>query len=345
MTLDDLLALNEEIAALVRSGVPLEAGLAAIGSDMPGRLGQTATAWAERAARGESLDQAILQDAGSLPPAYRAVIQAGLRAGRLPAALEAVATSARRLIETRRAVMVAVLYPLLVLLVAWGCAFFFTRTVAPTLAVTFRSFHVPGYGFVAALVSIGRWGWYWVPVFPILVALFLAMWWTASARAGTLHSRAVWPLGWLPWVGPMLRWSQTAAFLDILALLIENHTPLEEAVLLAGDASGDPQTVRIAQQLATTLRQGKTRPAQGEPAFPPLITWLMLAAGRDGALLPALSHAASAYHRRARHQSELLRVFLPVALTVVVCGSVTAVFALSLFIPYATMLRTMSLGA
>ena len=345
MTLEDLLALNDEIAALARAGVPLEAGLAAIGADMPGRLGQVAAAWAQRSARGESLDQAIMQDAGSLPPAYRAVVQAGLRAGRLPAALEAVAASARRLIETRRAVMVAVLYPVLVLLVAWGCAIFFTRTVAPTLAKTFFSFHVPGYGFVAALASIGRHVSYWGPVFPIIVVLLLAMWWFASTRAGTLHSHAIWPLGWLPWIGSMLRWSQTAAFLDILALLVENRVPLEEAVLLAGEASGDPQTLRIAQRLAATLRQGQTRPARGEPAFPPLVAWMMLAAGRDGALLPALRHAASTYHRRARHQSDLLRVFLPVAFTILVGGSVTLLFALSLFIPYATMLRTMSLGA
>jgi general secretion pathway protein F len=344
MTLDDLIALNDEIAALVRAGVPLEAGLAAIGADMPGRLGQTATAWAQRAARGEPLDQAIMQDAGALPPAYRAVVQAGLRAGRLPAALEAVAASARRLADTRRAVLVAVTYPLLILLVAWGCLIFFTRMVAPSLASMFLSFHVPGYRFVAALTSMGRWAGYWGPVFPVIVALFLAMWWFASTRANTLYSSTVWPLGWLPLVGPMLRCSQTAAFLDILALLVENHTPLDQAVLLAGEASGDPRTMHSAERLADALRQGRTQAAAGEPAFPPLVSWLMLAAGRDDALLPALRHAASAYHRRARHQSDLVRVVLPVALTVVVGGSITALFALSLFIPYTTMLQTVSRG-
>lgn len=347
MTLDNLLALNDEIAALVRAGVPLDTGLAAIGADMPGQLGQVAASWAQRSARGESLEQAIVQDAASLPSAYRAVVQAGLRAGRLPAALEAVAASARQLIETRRAVMVAIIYPVLVLVVAWACAIFFTRGVAPTLAAMFFSFHVPGQGFMAALAAIGRYALYWGPVFPIIVVLFFVAWRIASSRAGILHSHAVWPLGWLPWVGPMLQYSQTAAFLDILAILVENHTPLPEAVLLAGDASGDPRTVRVAEQLANTLRQGQTRPAQGEPAFPPLITWLMLSAGREGALLPALRHAASAYHRRARHQSDLLRVFLPITLTILLGGTVTFVLALSLFIPYATMLHTVAspLGA
>ena len=56
-----------------------------------------------------------------------------------------------------------------------------------------------------------------------------------------------------------------------------------------------------------------------------------MAAGRDGALLPALRHAAAAYHRRARHQSDLLRLFLPIFLTIAVGGTVTALYALALF--------------
>ena len=44
ITIDQLLALNEEIAALVRAGVPLERGLVVAGRDLRGRLGRIATA-------------------------------------------------------------------------------------------------------------------------------------------------------------------------------------------------------------------------------------------------------------------------------------------------------------
>jgi general secretion pathway protein F len=369
MTLDDLIALNDEIAALTRAGVPLEPGLAALGSDMPGRLGRLATQWAQRSARGEPLDQAIQEYAGQLPPAYRAVVQAGMKAGRLSAALEAVAASARRLAETHRTVAIAVTYPLLVFIVAWGGMVFFTRAVAPSLADMFLSFHVPGYGFVAAMARLGQTAWYWGPAVPIAVVLLLAVWWYASARPNMLHGRrADWLFGWLPWVGSMLRWSRAATFLEILTLLVENHTPLDEAVILAAEACGDAKTLRAAQRLAAALRQGWTGPETGtqlvcaqhpsgrsgklaaspfpagDPAFPPLVNWLMLAAGRDGALLPALRHTAAAYHRRARQQSDLLRMFLPVFATVVVGGTITALYALTLFIPYSTMLRSVSSG-
>ena len=131
MTIDGLLALNDEIAALVRAGVPLEQGLADLGADMPGRLGKAAVALAERTARGESLDQALADQAVAISPTYRAVVQAGVRAGRLPAALEAIAASAHRTAETQRAAVVAVSYPLLVFAVVWVGLAIFSRTLAP----------------------------------------------------------------------------------------------------------------------------------------------------------------------------------------------------------------------
>ena len=376
-TLDDLLALNDEIAALVRAGLPLEQGLAELGRDMPGRLGRIATSLSEAASRGEPLEQALLDRAVQLPPVYRAVMQAGMRAGRLPAALEAVAASARRITETRRAAVVAVSYPLLVSALVWCGLAMFTRTLAPSLARSFHSLDVPGERFFAALTLIGNWAWYWGPVVPVAVAVLIAAWWYLCTRAesgtgsllrngpqGALHKANLsrFPiLGRLPWMGRMLRWSRTATFLEILALLVENRTPLHEAVTLAGEASGDRQTLRAARQLAAMLENGQTAEkgtgtiCRNGPSgashklylspFPqsPLINWLMLAAGRSGALLPALEHAAATYHRRARHQADLVRMFLPALLTVVIAGGITAVYALVLFAPYVAMLHALSL--
>ena len=131
ISLDQLIALNDEIAALARAGVPLEPALAELGSDMPGRLGAIAATFAERTRRGESLLEILSDQSLQLPPVYRAVVEAGLRTGRLPAALEALAGSIRRVAETRRGVAAAAFYPLLVLVLAWGFFAFFAVGIAP----------------------------------------------------------------------------------------------------------------------------------------------------------------------------------------------------------------------
>src|SRR4051812_331638 len=90
LTLDQLAALSDEVAALARAGVPLDRGLAALAGDMPGRLGAMAGEISRRLEEGQSLGCVMQELGGSLPPAYGHVIMAGLKAGRLSAALEGV---------------------------------------------------------------------------------------------------------------------------------------------------------------------------------------------------------------------------------------------------------------
>ncbi len=120
VTLEQLIALNDEIAALVRAGVPLEHGLGRLADDLPGRLGQLSARIAERLERGEPLDKVFADPDMRIPPVYRAVVEAGMRTGRLPAALESVARSTRWLSECRRMVAGAFVYPLVLFLVGWA---------------------------------------------------------------------------------------------------------------------------------------------------------------------------------------------------------------------------------
>ena len=120
MSLDHLIALNDEIAALVRTGLPLERGLREVGGDFRGRLSRAMTDLAERMSRGESLPEALTAEGKRLPRIYRAVVEAGLRAGRLAAALEGLAGFVRAYLDSRRAIGLALCYPLMVLTLAYG---------------------------------------------------------------------------------------------------------------------------------------------------------------------------------------------------------------------------------
>ena len=109
LTLDHLIALNDEIAALVRTGLPLERGLREVGGDFHGRLGRAMTVLAERMSRGESLPEALTAERERLPRIYRAVVEAGLRAGRLAAALEGLTGFVRAYLDSRQAIGLATL--------------------------------------------------------------------------------------------------------------------------------------------------------------------------------------------------------------------------------------------
>jgi len=344
ITLDQLVALNDEITALVRAGVPLEQGLGNLGEDLPGRLGAFAASLAARMELGQSLSDALAEEGANVPPAYRAVIDAGLRAGKLSVALESVARSSRQLAELRRLLVSGLVYPLLVSLVAWGLFVFFTIAIAPVLLDALRDFDAPGQGPLAVLAGWGESARFWGPAAPLAVFLLIGAWWLLSRRASVVEPRSArLMLGWLPWTGGTLRSVRTAAVAEIMATLIEHDVPLEQSILLAAETVGDRRTTRAADQIAEALRRGQPIPQdRGGGAFSPFLSWLMAAASGRGVLLAALRHAASVYRREAERQADVAQFLVPVMLTLVIGGTVTVLYALLLFLPWISLLYDLS---
>ena len=344
ITLDDLTALNDEIAALVRAGVPLEDGLGALGTDVPGRLGTLMRALAEDTRRGRPLGEVLADPEVRLPKVYRAVVEAGLRAGRLPAALESVAGSVRRMAQIRRDIALAFLYPALVLVLAWGLFAGFTVWMAPRVVSAFAEFHVRGVAVISTIASWGHWAILWGPALPILVIVWggISVWRSRQAKTLDASRARRTACACLPWLGPMLRWSRAAIFCDLLAMLLEHRVPLHEAIPLAGESTGDAATMQAAGSLAAALERGEsvqgasTKTAVG--ALPPLLRWLIQVPQGEQSLVATLQNAADAYRSRAEYQAELAQVLLPVILTIVVGGTVTLLYTLSVLGSYIAIL-------
>jgi len=346
VSLDQFIALNDEIAALVRVGVPLEEGLVLIGEEMSGPSGKLAQWVAERLGRGEPLEQILAQQPEAFPPLYRSVVQAGLKSGRLAAALEAIATSARRLAQTRRMIAAGMIYPLLVFLVAWGLFVFYTWKLADTFLRLAEDMELPGRVFFETLDDWGQSAAYWGPSVPVAVLLLAWLWWRSSGRASLADPGAAGVLlGWLPGMRPMLHNFQIATFTDVLALLVEHRVPLTEAVVLAADAAGGDGLKEASRQVAEAIRRGEPLDARtpgAAAALPPLLVWLLSRGQTQDALPAALGRAAEMYHQRACYLAEAARVFTPVILTLVVGGTVTLLYALLVLGSWFTILKALA---
>ena len=347
ISLDELIALNDEIVALVKSGVPLEGALSKMGEDLPGRLGRITQMLAERMRRGESLAEILQNEPDRFPPVYRAVVLAGLRGGRLAAALESVSQSARRLAETRRIVLAAFLYPILVVLVAWCLFVLFTIGPSRSLLLFLTDYDVPGRDLIYGLKRMGDSAAYWAPVVPAAILLLGAIWWLRSGRATMLQPRfSGGLLGWMPLLGRLLRSCRMVTFAEVLALLVENRVPLPDGIVLSAESTGDPRMIRAGYEIADSLRRGQAldAPPRFARAFPPLLDWLMVTGQRHGALPAALRHASEIYGRRARRESDVARLVLPILLTVAIGGTATLAYAFVLFVPWVQVLRIVSSG-
>ena len=321
----------------------MDRGLRSLGEDLPGRLGRFATQLSAQIARGESLTDALAEPTAKLPRLYRAVIEAGITAGRLPAALESLAGSLRRLAETRRSVVLSLTYPLLLFLVAWGLFAFSASKLAPAVYSSFQELNIAGGEWFRPIAHLGRSARIWGPLGPVVVLALAWLWWMGSKGAAIAQGvRTTWVFGWIPGLGCMLQLSRTAVFVEVLKLLVENRLPLDQAVTLAAEAAGDAEMSGAAAQFAAAIRRGEQ--AAGLPGLPPLLNWLIAGGQRNDTLLPALRHAADDYQRRAQYQAELSRVMLPVVITCSISAVIVIAYTFVLLVPYFVILRSLAQG-
>jgi type II secretory pathway component PulF len=133
----------------------------------------------------------------------------------------------------------------------------------------------------------------------------------------------------------VLRDSRIATFAENLALLLEHETPLHEALVLAAGASGDARLSRAAVELSGRLQAGETLAADDPAlaAFPPLLGWLMSVGGDPETLSQTFREMADRYRNRALLSAQRMTTYLPIAITVVVGGSVALLQALAVFLP------------
>jgi len=344
VSLDDLIAVNDEIQALVRAGVPLGKGLLDGSRDVGGRLGRITRVLAERIESGASLGEALADETNQIPPMYRAIVAAGIRSGRLAAALEGMATSARRLADLRRMLGTALVYPLVVLSVAYAVLILFVTQVVPVIRALVVDAGRPVPWFMDALARAGESVHYWWPTLPALLML-LGLWWLASRSAAVLSPTPVSiGLEWIPWVRAAAASGRNAALAEVLALLIEHGVPLPEGLRLAGNASGNRRVIRETERLAVAAGRGQPlwKPGETSLVFPPLLRWLMSSGDRGGSLGKSLHHVAQTYHRRAARQVDAARVYLPAVMTMLLGGGATLFLALCLYLPLVDMLAKMA---
>jgi type II secretory pathway component PulF len=288
MNFEELTWFNQQLAAMLREGLPLSGALKQLTeSQRHGRLREEYLRLEAALAAGQPLEQAVA--AGALPPLYVRLVQAGARSGDLPGALTMAADHYAELNAVWRRTKALLFYPALVILVGFGLSLLLWQLHRSTLNAfsDLMGSHATGNGALGLIFL------------PLLFALigtgFAVMLLIPSLR------------NWLVWRLPGFREARTANLAGSLALMLRHGCPLPEALALVEEleqgspAEGD---LRLWQQ---QLRQGETdlTGRQGEwRAVPALLGWFIRTAGND--LAAGLQRAAQFYRQRSNHHLDLL---------------------------------------
>jgi type II secretory pathway component PulF len=344
-SLQELQALNTEMASLARVGVPLELGLSHLSRTLPRRLGSLAGRIASRLQEGRSLVEALHLEGRAVSPTYVAVVEAALEANRLPAALDALAEYGAVVQDMRRRVTLALLYPGIVAVFAYVLFVFFILKVTPTIIATLElspSNVIPLMQFLEMLWQSSS---VWVPLAPIAIILlltFVSRVLSAAANVRVDSGGGFLNGTWFPGVTGLYADLDRSQSAGLLGLLVDHGIPLPRALRLTAAATRSSRLSGICGRLATGIEQGQSLRTliEQEDHLAPLIARLFAAGEQEGRLGAALAQAATIYRRRAMRRADWLRTILPPVLVTVVGGGITLLYALTLFLP----LRSLWMG-
>jgi type II secretory pathway component PulF len=311
MNYDEFAFFNQQLAAMLRDGIPLEGALKQLCAGMKvGSLRNELSALEDDLARGVPLDQAITRHA--LPEFYVRMVAIGARNNDLPGMLTLLADYYQRASTTWNRLKGLMVYPFLVLLVSLGLTLVLSSVARRFLEVVASDFlQAPQIFFVAV----------WIP--PVLAALVLLIG-LAIATVPAWRAKVRWRL-------PAFRDASLAQLASAMALMLKSGTPFPEALSFAAAVESDSPAGPALAKWRALVESGQGKPAQWPQSlkpFPPMFLWLVRKGGED--LAAGFQKAAEIYHSRASYKIEMaLYGALPISVLLLgqmVIWQVTPVF-------------------
>jgi general secretion pathway protein F len=330
VTRREVAILTRELATLLEAGLTLDQSLKLLielaeGEALEGLLADLL----ERIQGGSSLADALAQHAKLFPRVYVSMVRAGETGGALREVLSRLARYLDEAEALREQVKSALIYPVLLLILAAVSIVILLTVVLPQFTPLFENAgaKLPWLTRAVMLVGDGVQRWWW-----LMLAGGLGATWLARRQLRQPARRAQvdrWLLR-LPLVGELLAKIDTARFARALGTLLANGVPPLTALAIVQDALTNATLRRALADAAAVMKDGGglAAPLGRAAVFPKLAVHLLGVGEESGQLDPMLLKIAEVFDRDVRSTIERLMALLVPALTIVL-GAIVAVIITS----------------
>lgn len=332
---NDLRFFTQQLAALLRAGLPLLHVLGLLAEGHPKRvMGQLLANVRYDVAQGRPLSQALLAYRATFGDVYLAVLAAGEVSGTLDAALQALAQSLSKRQHLSRQLRLAFMYPAMVLLLAALLVLGLVWFVLPSFAALYASVGAPLPAATVWLLSVSAWveRYFWLGW---LGGAVLALGWRWRGRQNVRWRQSLSRLTLqVPISGQLQRRLILVRWVHTLAMLHAAGVPLLQSLASVAQVSGhflyEQATLTVRHQVAEG--QSLSAALRETALFPELLLQLVLVGEEAGALDELLYRAAAHYGDEVDQTVALLSVWLE-PLLLLVLGLVVGAVLLALYLP------------
>jgi general secretion pathway protein F len=330
----ELSLLTRQMATLLDSGLTMEQALAALieEAEAPRTREVLARVKAEVMA-GASLAAALGSQARSFPEFYCALVHGGEESGALPTVLQHLADYLDARQALRQKTSLALLYPVLVGVVALAIVTGLLVYVVPQVVQVFQQSRQALPLLTRALIGLSD---FLRAAWPYLLAVFIAIGTGAHLALRRPGPRRRWHafLLRLPVLGPLIRGVDTSRFASTLAILVGGGVPLLAALASGARVMSNAVMREAVERALGRVREGASLArALGETrAFPPLLVHLVASGEASGKLEQMLGRAARLETQALERR---LAVFLTLLepLMILAMGAAVLLIVLAILLP------------
>lgn len=323
-----------QLAVLVSTGTPVVEALRALERQTPeGEWRSVVTDLARRVEEGAQLSEALAAHPGWFDAVARSLVAAGEQGGRLDKMLERLAALMRQQQKVQSALVGALVYPCMLMVVAVGVLGVMIGFVLPRFEGLFKTLGAPLPPTTRVLLSCSQTVRdQWMFLLPGLgLAAFGAWWWARTPAGRTLfHHAAV----RAPGLGRITRSFATARIARVLGVLLEGKVAMLEALALTRSAAVNSlYTALLARAEESVIRGESVSTALADPTLiAPALCEAIRSGERTGQIAPVLLNVADFLDEDNEVVvKSLTSIIEPVIL--IALGVVVGLVALSMFMP------------
>lgn len=330
----DVALFSGQMKMLLDAGAPLVTALDAVEQQAAGKaFARVVHAIREEVERGGSLTDGFRLRPDLFKPIYCSLVSAGEATAALPHAFSRLTELTQQQQRTRRAVMSALTYPLLLALLCIGTCIGLIGFVVPRFKLLFTSLQASVPASTQLLLDLSGWIQVWWPlVLGGLGACLAAL--LVFFRAPSLRATRDAVLFRLPLVGRLMARLILARILRIWAALLRSHAPLLEAIHASRDATTNASFQALVDDVAETVSTGGRigRALGNSPLVDPLIVAAIATGEEHGRLTDAIEFVANWLDEDNEHMiATAMKLLEPAFL--LLSGLIVGGVATSLFLP------------
>jgi type IV pilus assembly protein PilC len=330
----DFLEFNQELATLLKAGMPLVQSLDLLRGGLTDPVFKPALdAVYERVKAGAQLSDAFEEQGDLVPRIYTASLLAGERSGSLEAVLRRYVTYAKLVGGIRRRTLSALMYPVVLLALAVVVVGIIVLKLVPAFSLFYASFNAELPPVTRLIVAISD----FVSSYAVFLvvggaaAFFLIVGW---ARRPSERRRIDRFLLDVPWVGSIARKFATSQMARTLATLLAGGIPLVQALDVAARSVGNRYIAAELETMGQRVREGQSLAAtmRARSIFPDVAVKMTEVGESTGALQDMLNSLADFYDEDLTTNLERF-VTLVEPVLLIILGLVIASLLLALYLP------------